>query len=279
MPRATAHAELTAASRTRPSLLHGREVLQGREQRVRVLRSAHGPSRLTISSATARRHSSSSSLASANGTSSLRVRSGPSRAARWWSGAGWSSSGAARSRSTFCCFENTRSGRRGGNAAWASMGSARVSRPDRASGALREAKREKHRRRTENGRRLGRVSARVPRRPARRGTTRSARGTSRVRAARDRGVTTRVVSAATQITARDQCGIFASAVFKADGFARPWTPETARRRRRGRPRVLARLSNTHLELIDQHRDVEQVESSDAMVPAANGCTCDSKCAK
>ena len=73
------------------------------------------------------------------------------------------------------------------------------------------------------------------------------------------GVTTRVVRHATQITARDRCGIFASAVFKTGmGFARPWTPETARRRRRGRPRVLARLSNTHLELIDQHRDVEQV---------------------
>ena len=51
---------------------------------------------------------------------------------------------------------------------------------------------------------------------------------------------------------------FASAVFKPDGFARPWTPETARRRRRrtsSRPRV---PSNTHLKLIDQHRDVEQV---------------------
>ena len=152
-----------------------------------------------------------------------------------------------------------RSGRRGGNAAWASMGSARVSRPDRASGALREAKREKHRRRTENGRRLGRVSARVPRRPARRGTTRSARGTSRVRAARDRGVTTRVVSA-TRRRSRPAIGaVFSRArCSKPMGFARPWTPETARRRRRGRPRVLARLSNTHLELIDQHRDVEQV---------------------
>lgn len=139
------------------------------------------------------------------------------------------------------------------------MGSARVSRPDRASGALREAKREKHRRRTENGRRLGRVSARVPRRPARRGTTRSARGTSRVRAARDRGVTTRVVSA-TRRRSRPAIGaVFSRArCSKPMGFARPWTPETARRRRRGRPRVLARLSNTHLELIDQHRDVEQV---------------------
>ena len=139
------------------------------------------------------------------------------------------------------------------------MGSARVSRPDRASGALREAKREKHRRRTENGRRLGRVSARVPRRPARRGTTRSARGTSRVRAARDRGVPTRVVSA-TRRRSRPAIGaVFSRArCSKPMGFARPWTPETARRRRRGRPRVLARLSNTHLELIDQHRDVEQV---------------------
>ena len=125
--------------------------------------------------------------------------------------------------------------------------------------AHREAKREKHRRRTENGRRLGRVSARVPRRPARRGTTRSARGTSRVRAARDRGVTTRVVSA-TRRRSRPAIGaVFSRArCSKPMGFARPWTPETARRRRRGRPRVLERLSNTHLELIDQHRDVEQV---------------------
>ena len=161
------------------------------------------------------------------------------------------------------------------------MGSARVSRPDRASGALLEAKREKHRRRTENGRRLGRVSARVPRRPARRGTTRSARGTSRVRAARDRGVTTRVVSA-TRRRSRPAIGaVFSRArCSKPMGFARPWTPETARRRRRGRPRVLARLSNTHLELIDQHRDVEQVG-----VIGRHGArcermhVCDSKCAK
>ena len=63
---------------------------------------------------------------------------------------------------------------------------------------------------------------------------------------------------ATQITVRDRCGISRARCSNPTGLR-----DRGRRKRRGvvaagRHRVLACLSNTHLKLIDQHRDVEQV---------------------